>query len=57
MNVLKRGENSAFTGRIMLKMMINTLYFSATDTTKKVVNGIANKIAENIGGEPTSAAC
>lgn len=34
-------------------MMINTLYFSATDTTKKVVNGIANKIAENIGGEPT----
>ncbi len=34
-------------------MMINTLYFSATDTTKKVVNGIAKKITENIGGEQT----
>lgn len=34
-------------------MMLHTLYFSATDTTKKVVNGIANKIAENIGTEPT----
>jgi len=28
---------------------INTLYFSATDTTKKVVLGIAEKISENIG--------
>ena len=28
---------------------INTMYFSATDTTKKVVSGIAEKIAKNIG--------
>ncbi|QSX05709.1 EFR1 family ferrodoxin [Sedimentibacter sp. zth1] len=27
---------------------INTMYFSATDTTKKIVSGIAKKISENI---------
>lgn len=30
-----------------MKMKINTMYFSATDTTKKVVSGIAKEIAEN----------
>lgn len=30
---------------------VNALYFSATDTTKEIVNGIANKISANIGGE------
>jgi len=30
---------------------INALYFSATDTTKKVVTGIAKKVAENFGQE------
>lgn len=29
---------------------INTLYFSATGTTEKIVNGIAQRIAENTGG-------
>ena len=29
-------------------MRINVMYFSATDTTKKVVSGIANKIADNV---------
>jgi flavodoxin len=32
---------------------INTMYFSGTGTTEKVVTGIANKISENIGGETT----
>lgn len=30
---------------------INTLYFSATGTTEKIVTGIAEKIAENCGGK------
>ncbi|MEA4826895.1 MAG: EFR1 family ferrodoxin [Clostridium sp.] len=30
---------------------INAIYFSATDTTKKIVSGIAKKIADNIGNE------
>jgi len=32
---------------------INMMYFSATDTTKKIVSGIVNKISENIGKEIT----
>ena len=32
---------------------INAMYFSATDTTKKVVSGIAKKISENIEREIT----
>jgi ferredoxin/protein involved in ribonucleotide reduction len=32
---------------------INMMYFSATDTTKKVVSGIAENISENIGKEIT----
>lgn len=32
---------------------INTLYFSATGTTEKIVNGIAEKIAENYGEKIT----
>jgi NAD-dependent dihydropyrimidine dehydrogenase PreA subunit/flavodoxin len=32
---------------------INTLYFSATGTTEKIVTGIAKKIAENDGGNMT----
>lgn len=31
-----------------MNMKINTMYFSATDTTKKVVSRIANKISESI---------
>ena len=34
-----------------MNMKISTMYFSATDTTKKVVSSIANKILENIDGE------
>ena len=37
----------------MLNKTINALYFSATDTTKKVVSGIAKKIAETIDREIT----
>ncbi|OFI01379.1 NADH-plastoquinone oxidoreductase subunit [Clostridium acetireducens DSM 10703] len=33
---------------------INTLYFSATNTTKKVVSGIANKLSENMKSEITN---
>jgi NAD-dependent dihydropyrimidine dehydrogenase PreA subunit/flavodoxin len=36
-----------------LNKKINTIYFSATGTTEKVVTGIANKISETIGGETT----
>lgn len=32
---------------------INTLYFSATGTTERIVTGIAEKIAENYGGKIT----
>jgi len=32
-----------------MNKMVNAMYFSATDTTKKVVSGIAMKISENIG--------
>ncbi len=32
---------------------INTLYFSATGTTEKIVTGIAERIAENYGGSIT----
>jgi len=32
---------------------INTMYFSSTDTTKKVVCGIGNKILENINRKTT----
>ena len=32
---------------------INAMYFSATDTTKKVVSGIAKKILENIDRKKT----
>lgn len=34
-----------------MNQKINTLYFSATGTTEKIVTGIAKKIAENYGGE------
>ncbi len=32
---------------------VHTLFFSATGTTEKIVNGIAEKIAENCGGRDT----
>jgi len=34
-----------------MKQKITTLYFSATGTTEKVVSGIAQKIAQNYGGQ------
>ena len=34
-----------------MNQKINTLYFSPTGTTDKIVTGIAEKIAENCGGE------
>ena len=34
-----------------MNLKINTLYFSATGTTEKIVTGIARKIAENYGEE------
>ncbi|MBF8982689.1 EFR1 family ferrodoxin [Lutibacter sp. B2] len=36
-----------------MNMKISTMYFSATDTTKKVVSGIAKKISEHIDREIT----
>jgi len=36
-----------------LNKKINALYFSATDTTKKIITGITNKVLENFGGETT----
>lgn len=33
-----------------MNFKINTLYFSATGTTEKIITGIAEKIAENCGG-------
>lgn len=40
-------------GLVMMNKTINAMYFSATDTTKKVVSGIAKKISENIDREIT----
>ena len=34
-----------------MNFKINTLYFSATGTTEKIITGIAGKIAENFGGD------
>ena len=34
-----------------MNQKINTLYFSATGTTEKIVTGIAERLAKNSGGE------
>ena len=36
-----------------MKKTINSMYFSATDTTKKIVSGIAKRISENMDREIT----
>jgi NAD-dependent dihydropyrimidine dehydrogenase PreA subunit/flavodoxin len=41
-------------GDIIMNKKINTMYFSATGTTKKVVYGIANKILENLNIKTTA---
>lgn len=38
-------------GDLVMNKTINAMYFSATDTTKKIVSGIAKKISENIDRE------
>jgi len=37
--------------RDFMNFSINTFYFSATETTKKIVTGIAGKLAESSGGK------
>lgn len=38
-----------WTGEFVMEIRINTIYFSATGTTRKVVSGIADKLLENLG--------
>ena len=40
-------------GGLLVSKTINAMFFSATDTTKKIVLGIATEISEMIEGEIT----
>jgi len=46
-------KKNILIGGLVMSNTINAMYFSATDTTKKVVSGIAKKILENIDRKKT----